>query len=218
MPAAPWSPPSANPGARAPGGPARTTRGQGHRRHRPSVPQGMTAVSNGNLPRSDRPDLLLGGAACPSRPTWSAWPSPNTPSIAAQYQGSARARSTSNHFVFPELADEAAADFAILPDMLDFCGDLFGPYPFPGQNYGMAHVPVGPGHGAPHGRHLGRCAGHRRRPVRDHPHARTGPHVVRQPDHARGLDPHLAERGLRHLRRSPVGRAPDGAAPACAAS
>ena len=42
-----------------------------------------------------------------------------------------------NHFVFPELVDQAQADFAILPEMLDFCGDLFGPYPFPNQPYGM---------------------------------------------------------------------------------
>ena len=37
------------------------------------------------------------------------------------------------HYVFPELEEEARADFAVLPEMLDFCGEIFGPYPFPGQ-------------------------------------------------------------------------------------
>ena len=43
-----------------------------------------------------------------------------------------------HHYLFPEDAQDAELDFAVLPDMLDFCGDLFGPYPFPGQKYGMA--------------------------------------------------------------------------------
>ncbi len=43
-----------------------------------------------------------------------------------------------SHFVYPELLEPASADFAILPDMLNFCTDLFGPYPFPNEKYGMA--------------------------------------------------------------------------------
>jgi len=42
------------------------------------------------------------------------------------------------HYVYPELVDLATTDFAILPDMLDFCIDRFGPYPFPDEKYGMA--------------------------------------------------------------------------------
>jgi aminopeptidase N len=42
------------------------------------------------------------------------------------------------HYVYPELVEEATADFAILPDMMDFCIERFGPYPFPGEKYGMA--------------------------------------------------------------------------------
>ena len=52
------------------------------------------------------------------------------------YQGSA-GNFDLTHFVFPHLVEEAQADFAILPDMLDFCGYVFGPYPFTGQPYGM---------------------------------------------------------------------------------
>ncbi|MFH1843716.1 MAG: M1 family aminopeptidase [bacterium] len=42
------------------------------------------------------------------------------------------------HFVYPELVAPATTDFAVLPDMLDFCIDRFGPYPFPDEKYGMA--------------------------------------------------------------------------------
>jgi aminopeptidase N len=41
------------------------------------------------------------------------------------------------HYVYPELVASATADFAVLPDMLDFCISRFGHYPFPGQRYGM---------------------------------------------------------------------------------
>lgn len=41
------------------------------------------------------------------------------------------------HYVYPELVAEATADFATLPDMLDFCIERFGPYPFPDEKYGM---------------------------------------------------------------------------------
>ena len=42
------------------------------------------------------------------------------------------------HYVYPYLAEAAAADFAIVPEMMAFCEERFGPYPFPGQKYGMA--------------------------------------------------------------------------------
>lgn len=42
------------------------------------------------------------------------------------------------HYVYPELADVAQEDFSHLPQMLDFCIEKFGPYPFDGQKYGMA--------------------------------------------------------------------------------
>ncbi|MFO7652871.1 MAG: M1 family aminopeptidase [Candidatus Krumholzibacteriia bacterium] len=42
------------------------------------------------------------------------------------------------HYVYPELAAAAAADFAVLPDMLDFCGELLGTFPFDREKYGMA--------------------------------------------------------------------------------
>jgi len=42
------------------------------------------------------------------------------------------------HYVYPDLVAVAAEDFSPLPDMLDFCIEHFGPYPFPGEKYGMA--------------------------------------------------------------------------------
>jgi len=42
------------------------------------------------------------------------------------------------HWVYPWLAATAEEDFSRLGDMLAFCEEKFGPYPFPGQKYGMA--------------------------------------------------------------------------------
>jgi len=40
------------------------------------------------------------------------------------------------NFVYPDLVPQAEIDFAPLPDMLAWCEDTFGPYPFPGEKYG----------------------------------------------------------------------------------
>ena len=42
------------------------------------------------------------------------------------------------HWVYPWLVQTAAEDFSRLDDMLAWCEETFGPYPFPGQKYGMA--------------------------------------------------------------------------------
>jgi len=42
------------------------------------------------------------------------------------------------HFVYPEFEEAARRDFAVLPEMLDFCGDVLDGYPFAGEKYGMA--------------------------------------------------------------------------------
>jgi len=42
------------------------------------------------------------------------------------------------HYVYPDLVENAEEDFSVLSDMLEFCTDFFGPYPFPGEKYGMA--------------------------------------------------------------------------------
>lgn len=47
------------------------------------------------------------------------------------------------HYVYPELVGPATADFAVLPEMLAFCEEKFGRYPFPGEKYGMALVEYG---------------------------------------------------------------------------
>jgi aminopeptidase N len=100
------------------------------------VPPGLTAVSNGSFQGQE--GLVF---------SWLEWmPIPtylvslvvsDYDEIQETYEGSA-GQIELHHYVFPELISEAQADFAVLPDMLDFCGDLLGPYPFPGQPYGMA--------------------------------------------------------------------------------
>jgi aminopeptidase N len=101
-----------------------------------TVPEGLTAVSNGIF--SGLVDRTHSWVEPLPIPTYlvSLAVSEYT-ELHSTYNGSA-GRIDLNHFVFPEIAEEAEADFAILPDMLDFCGDLFGPYPFPGQPFGMA--------------------------------------------------------------------------------
>ncbi|MEN8007981.1 MAG: M1 family aminopeptidase [Candidatus Krumholzibacteriota bacterium] len=100
-----------------------------------SVPAGMTGVSNGNFVGQEGrtftweeplpiPTYLVSLAVA------------EYTELNDTYSGSA-GQIELNHFVFPELAAQAEADFAVLPEMLDFCGDLFGPYPFTGQPYGM---------------------------------------------------------------------------------
>jgi aminopeptidase N len=42
------------------------------------------------------------------------------------------------NYVYPDLVDEAEIDFAPLNDMLAWCEEMFGPYPFPGEKYGHA--------------------------------------------------------------------------------
>ncbi len=100
-----------------------------------NVPAGMTAVSNGNFTGKNLrtfswveplpiPTYLVSLAVS------------EYTELQETYDGSA-GQIDLHHYVFPELAAKAEADFAVLPEMLDFCGDLFGPYPFPGQPYGM---------------------------------------------------------------------------------
>ena len=42
------------------------------------------------------------------------------------------------HWVYPDLVDEAEEDFSVVDDMLAFCEERFGPYPFPDQKYAHA--------------------------------------------------------------------------------
>jgi len=100
-----------------------------------TVPPGMTAVSNGIF--FGKQGRTFSWVEVKPIPTYlvSLAVSEYT-ELQETYDGSA-GHIELHHYVFPELADQAEADFAILPDMLDFCGDLFGPYPFLGQPYGM---------------------------------------------------------------------------------
>jgi len=44
------------------------------------------------------------------------------------------------HYVFAEDEADAREDMSILPEMFDFCEQLFGPYPFQGQPFGIAEI------------------------------------------------------------------------------
>ena len=112
-----------------------------------SVPAGLTAVGNGN-PVS-RTDAAPTGAGDRGRATfvWNeSYPIStylvslavsNYTELQTSYSGSAGTIDL-HHYVYPYLAVEAAAQFAVLPDMLDLCGDLLGAYPFAGEKYGSA--------------------------------------------------------------------------------
>ena len=105
-----------------------------------TVPAGMTGVSNGNL-ASTRTDRRNRGVFVweESHPI-----STYLVSVAVsayQHFGEAYSGPAGNiqidHFVFPELYAAAQVDFSNLPAMLDWAGDLLGPYPFSGEKYGM---------------------------------------------------------------------------------
>jgi aminopeptidase N len=100
------------------------------------VPPGLTAVSNGHFLGAEHQTFSWLETLPISTYHVSLAVSEYT-ELQDTYTGSA-GQIDLHHFVFPELIDQAQFDFAILPDQLDFCGDLFGPYPFPGQPYGMA--------------------------------------------------------------------------------
>ena len=100
-----------------------------------TVPAGMTAVSNGNF--QGKKDRMFTWVEPLPIPTYLvSLAVAEYTELRETYSGSA-GQIELNHFVFPELVEKAQADFAVLPDMLDFCGDLFGPYPFTNQPYGM---------------------------------------------------------------------------------
>lgn len=103
-----------------------------------TVPQGMTAISEGNL---------LSQTSGPEGTTFT-WQEPlpistylvslaasNYTLLEQEYDGSA-GQIPIRHYVYPYLAAMSAAEFSTLPAMLDVCGDLLGEYPFTGQKYG----------------------------------------------------------------------------------
>ncbi len=100
------------------------------------VPTGFTGVSNGNLV-----------AQANNNWTWSEpLPIPTYlvsiavsqyVEIESHYEGPAGSIDLKHH-VFAEDEEKAREDLSILPEMLDFCGELFGPYPFVGQPFGVA--------------------------------------------------------------------------------
>ncbi len=99
------------------------------------VPLDMTAVSVGKRVSSGRGSFSWYESEPISTYLFSLGIS-NYAELTDYYLGSAGSIEL-HHYMFPEDVDDAAIDFAVLPEMLDFCGDLFGPYPFPDQKYGM---------------------------------------------------------------------------------
>ncbi len=125
------------------------------------VPAGLTAVANGAL--LDAPPPRPGGAASeaawrallPSGKDAAAWSVFNWRcdypiatyhvSVAvSEYAHLAQVHPTPygpvpiEHWVYPGDAAAAQADFARLPELIDFCVGRFGPYPFRGEKYGTA--------------------------------------------------------------------------------
>jgi len=99
------------------------------------IPTGMTAVSNG-IPGQMGPNIFEWTESKPVSTYHVSLAVSNYALLEDHYEGTAGSIQL-QHYVFPELAAKAEADFAVLPDMLDWCGSTFGPYPFPGEKYGM---------------------------------------------------------------------------------
>ena len=102
------------------------------------TPVGMTGVSNGRLIGQDA-----------NVTTWAMSQPIPTYLVSVAVADYVRLSSTYNgpagqvdltHYVFPDDVDDAREDMSILPEMLDFCGNLFGPYPFPGAPFGIAEI------------------------------------------------------------------------------
>ncbi len=114
-----------------------------------AVPTGLTAVGNGNKLLVVPPEHPYANYTAAGRvtTTWQeSFPiSTYLVSLAASdyvefgedYSGPA-GEITIQHYVYPYLAGAAMQQFSILPEMLDFCGDLLGPLPFADEKYGMA--------------------------------------------------------------------------------
>jgi len=99
------------------------------------VPEGMTAVSIGNLVAQS--DNTFSWVETEPIPTYLfSLTVSNFAELVDDYQGTA-GDFPLHHYLFPADAAAAELDLAVLPDMLDFCGGLFGPYPFTGQQFGM---------------------------------------------------------------------------------
>ncbi len=109
------------------------------------VPQGMTGVSNGRLVSGPAP-----GAKARVPLSVFVWDEPLPISTyhfsvaVARYERlddvyvSGTDTLSLQHYVYPSLVEPARYDFATLPQMLAFCEERFGPYPFPGQKHGLA--------------------------------------------------------------------------------
>ncbi len=105
------------------------------------VPNNFTAVANGNLladiPQVANLRLFVWDEPLPIPTYLASLAVAEYEEINDSYVGPGGSFEL-QHFVYPELVEQAEADFAILPEMFDFAGEILGPYPFIGQKYGMA--------------------------------------------------------------------------------
>jgi aminopeptidase N len=107
-----------------------------------TVPQGLVGVSNGTLISQDAPEPGW------IRFHWSeAYPMPtylvsvaisNYVLLTEPCETSLGSTVPLRHWVFPPDQGKALVDFAPVCEMMDFCEEFFGPYPFLGEKYGHA--------------------------------------------------------------------------------
>lgn len=103
-----------------------------------NVPTGMTGVASGR-PADQTGDLFTSTQLKPIPTYLVSIAVSEYVTIEEQYDGPA-GQIDLRHYVFAEDEADAREDLSILPEMLDFCGDLFGPYPFTGQPFGIAEI------------------------------------------------------------------------------
>jgi aminopeptidase N len=104
------------------------------------VAEGLTAISNGNLvssePGSEGRHVYSWHESHPISTYLVSVAASKYDHFGEFYQGPAGDIQI-DHWVFPYLLSNAQTDFAVLPAMLDWVGELLGPYPFAGEKYGM---------------------------------------------------------------------------------
>ncbi len=100
------------------------------------APVGMTAVSNGNLV-SNEGRFWEWSEISPISTFLVSIVVSEYVKIEDHYDGPAGSIDL-HHHVFAEDEANAREDLSILPEMLDFCGELLGPYPFANEPFGIA--------------------------------------------------------------------------------
>ncbi len=105
------------------------------------VPDYLTAVSNGTLisktPYRDQYQMFVWQETNPLPTYLVSIAVGQYEELSQPYNGPGGSFNL-HHYVFPQLKEKAENDFAILPEMFDFTGEILGNYPFEDENYGLA--------------------------------------------------------------------------------